>query len=122
MMTLAIVIPTLNEEAAIANALGALTKLRAAGCEVVVADGGSVDRTIEYARPLCDQVVTAPRGRGSQMNAGAAAYCCSYTPTRVCRRVPISWSATGLRTASASGDASTRVLQGAIPSWGSSRR
>jgi rSAM/selenodomain-associated transferase 2 len=73
MTTLAIVIPTLNEEVAITNALGALAKLRAAGCEVIVADGGSVDRTIEYARPLCDQVVTAPRGRGSQMNAGAAA-------------------------------------------------
>ncbi len=73
MTMLSIVIPTLNEEAGIAQALGALRPLRAAGCDVIVADGGSRDRTVEVARPLCDQVVMAPRGRGAQMNAGAAA-------------------------------------------------
>jgi len=28
---------------------------------------------VRLALPLCDQIVTAPRGRGAQMNAGAAA-------------------------------------------------
>jgi rSAM/selenodomain-associated transferase 2 len=68
---LSIIIPTLNETAGIVDALGALAKLRAGGAEVIVADGGSQDRTIELARPLCARVIVAPRGRGAQMNAGA---------------------------------------------------
>jgi len=38
-----------------------------------VADGGSTDGTAALAAPLADRVVAAPRGRASQMNAGAAA-------------------------------------------------
>jgi rSAM/selenodomain-associated transferase 2 len=73
MPALSIVIPTLNEETTIVSALDALATLRAVGCDVIVADGGSSDRTVALARPRCDQVVAAPRGRGAQMNAGAAA-------------------------------------------------
>jgi rSAM/selenodomain-associated transferase 2 len=40
---------------------------------VIVIDGGSADGTAEKARPLADCVLAAPRGRASQMNAGAAA-------------------------------------------------
>jgi len=72
MTALSIIIPTLNEEAGIASALDALAALRVAGCEVIVADGGSGDRTAAVAYPRCDRVVAAPRGRGAQMNAGAA--------------------------------------------------
>lgn len=36
-------------------------------------DGGSSDGTPELARGLCDHVLSAPRGRALQMNAGAAA-------------------------------------------------
>lgn len=72
MTALSIVIPTLNEETGVVLALDALATLRAAGCDVIVADGGSSDRTVALAHPRCDQVVAAPRGRGSQMNAGAA--------------------------------------------------
>ena len=64
MIALSIIIPTLNEEAGIESALDALATLRAAGCEVIVADGGSGDRTAALARPRCDQIVAAPRGRG----------------------------------------------------------
>jgi rSAM/selenodomain-associated transferase 2 len=71
--SLSIVLPVLNEEAVIAAALGILASLRARGAEVIVADGGSTDRTVELARPLSDRLIVAPRGRGSQMNAGAAA-------------------------------------------------
>jgi rSAM/selenodomain-associated transferase 2 len=39
---------------------------------VVVVDGGSTDGTAERAAPLADAVIAAPRGRASQMNAGAA--------------------------------------------------
>jgi rSAM/selenodomain-associated transferase 2 len=72
MQKLSIIIPVLNEAASIADALTALAPLRARGAEVIVVDGGSRDRTIVVARPLADRVIAAPRGRGVQMNAGAA--------------------------------------------------
>jgi len=62
----------LNEAPGIRAALEALAPLRARGHEVVVADGGSDDGTAELARPLCDRVIVAPRGRALQMNAGAS--------------------------------------------------
>jgi len=40
---------------------------------VLVADGGSADGTRDIAAPLADRVITSPRGRARQMNAGAAA-------------------------------------------------
>ena len=55
----------------IRTALQALAPLRVRGHEVIVADGGSSDGTVELAAPLCDRVVSAPRGRALQMNAGA---------------------------------------------------
>ena len=73
MSALSIIIPVLDEAATIAEALAALAPCRARGAEVIVVDGGSRDGTVEAARPLADRVLTAPRGRGSQMNAGAGA-------------------------------------------------
>jgi rSAM/selenodomain-associated transferase 2 len=70
---LSIIIPVLDEADGIAQALAALAPLRVRGVEIVVADGGSRDQTVARARPLADHVIVAPRGRGSQMNAGAAA-------------------------------------------------
>jgi rSAM/selenodomain-associated transferase 2 len=70
---LSIVVPTLDEAAGLGAHLAALQPLRAAGCEVVVVDGGSRDRTRELARPLADLVLEAPRGRGPQLNAGVRA-------------------------------------------------
>jgi rSAM/selenodomain-associated transferase 2 len=72
MNRVSIVVPVLNEEAGIVSVLAALFPLRQAGAEVVVVDGGSTDRTVALARPLADQLLTAPRGRASQMNSGAA--------------------------------------------------
>jgi rSAM/selenodomain-associated transferase 2 len=72
MPSLSIIIPTLNEADGIAATLNALAPFRARGAEVIVADGGSSDRTVELARALADRVIAAPRGRGAQMNAGAA--------------------------------------------------
>ncbi|BDG10008.1 TIGR04283 family arsenosugar biosynthesis glycosyltransferase [Anaeromyxobacter paludicola] len=70
---LSIVVPTLDEAAGIAAHLAPLQPLRAEGCEVIVVDGGSRDGTPALARPLADAVLSAPRGRGPQLNAGAAA-------------------------------------------------
>ena len=69
---LSVIIPTLNEADSIAASLQALAPWRARGVEIVVVDGGSSDNTITLARPLADPVVSAPRGRALQMNAGAA--------------------------------------------------
>ena len=70
---LSIIIPVLNEEAGIAATLQGLSELRGRGAEVIVVDGGSRDRTVALARPLCDGLIAAPRGRAAQMNAGASA-------------------------------------------------
>ena len=72
-MKLSIVMPVLDEAAEIEAALRALAPFRQRGVEVIVADGGSRDGTADLARPLSDRVITASRGRASQMNAGAAA-------------------------------------------------
>jgi rSAM/selenodomain-associated transferase 2 len=72
-MTLSIIMPVLNEAIGVEAALQALAPYRARGAEVIAADGGSTDRTLDLARPFVDRVVTAPRGRAAQMNAGAAA-------------------------------------------------
>ena len=71
-MSLAIVIPVLNEAKHIAATLTHLTALRARGAEIIVVDGGSSDDTCTIAAPLADRVITAAPGRASQMNAGAA--------------------------------------------------
>jgi rSAM/selenodomain-associated transferase 2 len=72
MRALSIIIPVLNEAACIGAALEALAPLRRRGAEVIVADGGSRDATMELARPGADHVIAAPRGRAMQMNAGAS--------------------------------------------------
>ena len=72
-MRLSIVMPVLDEATGIVAALTALQPCRARGVEVIVADGGSRDGTADLARALADRVVSAPRGRSLQMNAGAAA-------------------------------------------------
>ena len=69
---LCVVMPVLNEAQAIEATLQALAPLRQCGARVVVVDGGSEDDTMAKARPLADAVISAPRGRAAQMNAGAA--------------------------------------------------
>jgi rSAM/selenodomain-associated transferase 2 len=73
LLPLSIIIPALNEAAAIADTLAALAPLRQRGAEVIVVDGGSADGTAHLAAAGADQVLTAERGRARQMNAGAAA-------------------------------------------------
>lgn len=68
---LSIIIPALNEAESIRSSLTRLQALRRAGAEVIVVDGGSTDDTVALARDLADAVIDAPRGRASQMNAGA---------------------------------------------------
>jgi len=73
MSPLSIIVPTLNEAAAVGAMLAALQPLRAAGYELIVVDGGSVDGTQQQVAAHVDLVLQAPRGRARQMNAGARA-------------------------------------------------
>ena len=71
MARLSIIMPVLDEGEGIAAALDALSPLRALGVEVIVVDGGSHDATIQRSRLRADHVLKSPRGRATQMNAGA---------------------------------------------------
>jgi rSAM/selenodomain-associated transferase 2 len=72
-LRLSVIIPALNEAAAITATLQALQPLRRRGNEVILVDGGSQDRTVDLGRPLVDRVLLAQTGRATQMRAGAAA-------------------------------------------------
>ena len=69
MVTVSVIVPVLNEEGRIGETL---RRARQPGVrEIIVVDGGSMDQTRAVAQPLADHVVSAPRGRAAQMNAGA---------------------------------------------------
>ena len=69
---ISIIIPALNEDAHIGASIGAIKK-NGDSCEIIVADGGSSDRTAEIAKRYQGvKVVQTGRGRGLQMNAGAS--------------------------------------------------
>ncbi|WP_368417030.1 TIGR04283 family arsenosugar biosynthesis glycosyltransferase [Falsiroseomonas sp.] len=67
---LSVVIPALNAAAGLPATLAALGDIPA---EVVLVDGGSTDGTADLAAQGGALVVRAPRGRGGQLAAGAAA-------------------------------------------------
>ncbi|WP_240787011.1 TIGR04283 family arsenosugar biosynthesis glycosyltransferase [Ramlibacter rhizophilus] len=71
---LRIVIPVLDEAAALPATLRAVQPLRARGAEVVVVDGGSTDASWAIACRHADRVLACARGRAVQMNAGAAGF------------------------------------------------
>jgi rSAM/selenodomain-associated transferase 2 len=64
------VIPTLNAAPLLAGTLAAIL---GGVAEVIVVDGGSSDGTVGLAAEAGAQVMTSPRGRGSQIAAGIAA-------------------------------------------------
>jgi rSAM/selenodomain-associated transferase 2 len=74
---LSIVIPALDAADELPATLAALTRAAGAGAlpigEIVVVDGGSADDTARVAEAAGARVIAAPRGRGSQLAAGAAA-------------------------------------------------
>ena len=67
---LSVIVPTFNEARSINRTLEQVAGLRGR-VEVIVVDGGSTDATIEIVRRRRIKVLTAERGRGSQMHAGA---------------------------------------------------
>ncbi|MDF0677051.1 MAG: TIGR04283 family arsenosugar biosynthesis glycosyltransferase [Nitrospira sp.] len=74
MVTISVIIPTLNEERTIGQTLSSLPVSEI--LEAIIVDGGSTDQTISIAEVFCAEVsnvriVTAPAGRARQMNEGA---------------------------------------------------
>jgi rSAM/selenodomain-associated transferase 2/rSAM/selenodomain-associated transferase 1 len=67
---LSIIIPTLNEEEGLAELLSSV--LKEPQTEVIVVDGGSADATCQIAEQAGAKVICCGKGRGRQMNAGAA--------------------------------------------------
>ncbi len=73
-MKLSIIIPTYNEAAVIQQLLAYVQQHSSPGTELLVADGGSTDGTRGMAAELGVRVILCQRkGRGPQMNEGAAA-------------------------------------------------
>ncbi|MBI5142036.1 MAG: TIGR04283 family arsenosugar biosynthesis glycosyltransferase [Nitrospirae bacterium] len=77
-MNISIIIPVLNEEKIIAETLAEASRHNV--CEIIVVDGGSVDRTRKIVQEYSSRgiappvkLVMSPRGRAGQMNAGAGA-------------------------------------------------
>lgn len=74
-MSFSVIIPALNEAERIAGCVQHVRELArcdGSAVEIIVADGGSADRTAELAYEAGARVVAARRGRGPQCNAGAA--------------------------------------------------
>jgi len=63
--------PVLNESAQLADALRCLRD-QLPDAELIVVDGGSADSSRDIAAAHADQLLSAPRCRATQMNAGAA--------------------------------------------------
>jgi rSAM/selenodomain-associated transferase 2 len=72
MARISVIVPTLNEARSLGATLDVLTNLSGVR-EVIVVDGGSVDKTVPIARKYNVRLLHARRGRGIQMHAGARA-------------------------------------------------
>ncbi len=71
---ISVIIPVLNEANGINTGLAkTLANIQDdLNVEAIVVDGGSTDQTVELLRNMGIRVLTAPAGRASQMNVGAA--------------------------------------------------
>src|SRR5215831_2501567 len=72
MARISVIVPTLNEARTLGATLDVLTNLPGV-LEVIVVDGGSLDKTVPIARKYNVRLLHARRGRGIQMHSGALA-------------------------------------------------
>lgn len=66
---LTVIIPTLQEQEALPALLEDLRQQRGITLEIIVADGGSTDKSRELARQAQAYVIESPPGRAKQLNA-----------------------------------------------------
>lgn len=70
---LSVVVPTLDEVLTLPALFDSLASQRDITLQCVIADGGSADDSVALARQRGARIVRSGRGRGRQLNAGAAA-------------------------------------------------
>ena len=75
MSDVAIVVPMLDEEAALPRLIRVLAALDPAPTQIIAVDGGSRDASCAIARDAGWCVIDSPAGRGVQVNAGVEAAC-----------------------------------------------
>lgn len=71
---ISVIVPVVNEEAALEPLLQQL-ELEPTAHEVIVVDGGSTDRSVDVARSSGAIVISSPRGRGNQICRGVEQAC-----------------------------------------------
>ncbi len=67
---ISVIIITLNEERYVQRLLKQLST--AEDIEVIVSDGGSIDRTARASKKYTEKVIVGKKGRGLQLNAGVS--------------------------------------------------
>jgi rSAM/selenodomain-associated transferase 2 len=73
MVRVSLIVPVLNEADQMASLDASLQIFKDQSIELIIVDGGSQDNTLAIAKDFADRVISSPRGRAVQMNAGAAA-------------------------------------------------
>ena len=72
---ISVIIPTYNEEESICETIQRIQEFDETNLvkEIIIADGGSTDRTVATVKSEGAKVVISPaKGRGAQMNYGAS--------------------------------------------------
>lgn len=69
-LKLSVIIPVLNEQDCLPALLADLKAQKEVDLEIIIADGGSTDNTLQRCRSFAPMIVHAPRGRARQLNAG----------------------------------------------------
>jgi len=68
-LNISVIVPVLNEEENISEMIG---QLKETSVEIIIADGGSTDRTVSICEAFRVKTVHSSRCRAAQMNAGAS--------------------------------------------------
>ncbi|MBW6509962.1 MAG: TIGR04283 family arsenosugar biosynthesis glycosyltransferase [Desulfuromonadales bacterium] len=71
-LELSVIVPVLNEAAELPAFLTDLRRQCQVAYEIIIVDGGSTDATLALLQQEQIHVISSPRGRGRQLNAGAA--------------------------------------------------
>ncbi|GMN13770.1 glycosyltransferase [Altererythrobacter sp. MTPC7] len=71
--SVALVIPVLDEEAALPSLIRTLARLEPVPSEIIAVDGGSMDGTAHLVREAGWTLIAGEKGRARQINAGVAA-------------------------------------------------
>lgn len=71
-LELSVIVPVLNEAAELPAFLADVRRQRQVNYEIIIVDGGSTDATLDLLQQEQISLICSPRGRGRQLNAGAA--------------------------------------------------